>query len=429
MKHKVTTKFFLPIAATILFVMSLASISSALELNRTGGILPVFIATDIYSINGNTVDQARVQDMVNAVVCGITGMARMCDAWENIFPYNSIDSTTKILIKYNPRTPKTSREAVVNAVKVGLTYMKEYTFPEANIMVIGNEGEATTDTTTDTITIVTDTAGGSLKYLVKDPYVECDFIINLSSSWGADSIGCGVDMALAALMDAVVGVDTATTVEDMYPYFTPDIDTAVTIYPALSVLARHETFFQKQILFLTDCITYSATGDSTDLDKGYRIYGTTNLVVSDFQGILFLDSLAGKLSAEETVQGFKVCSLACVWPYDLGVVNPGQMYINNITVPWITSISVPNSISNSPINLFVNTNSARSIFSYNNSGTPADIVIFNLQGKEIWSQRSSENTITWNNSDRHGQKVPSGMYLYEMKIGETKAQGKTAIRR
>ncbi len=422
MKNKVTTKGFLSIGAAILFVMSLASITSALEVSRTGGILPVVIATDSLCITERGVDQAKVQAMVNAAVTEITGMPRMCDAWENIFPYNAIDSSTKILVKYNPRTPTTSREAVVNAVKEGLTYMNDYTFPEANIMIVGDEGAEAADT------IVIDPDSANLKYAVLDKYIECDYIINLNSSWGSD-LGCGVDMALATLMDAVVGID-GTTKEDMYPYLDQVIDTSdtSTLYPALSVLARHETFFQKQILFITDVVTFSATGDTADLQNGYSVYITTNLVVNDYQGVKFLKENGG-LTDENAALGWKVCTLACVAPYDLGVVNEGQMFITNLVAPFSTSISVPNSISISPINLFVNTNPARSIFSYNNSGTPANIVIFNLQGQEIWSRRSSENTIIWNNNDHRGQKVPSGMYLYEMKMGDTRTQGKTAISR
>jgi hypothetical protein len=78
----------------------------------------------------------------------------------------------------------------------------------------------------------------------------------------------------------------------------------------------------------------------------------------------------------------------------------------------------------------VRTNPEHTIFSYTEVyGSKATVTIYDIRGRKIWSQRSSDKSIVWNNTNRAGKKVPSGVYVYQFKTGEIKARGKTTIKR
>ncbi len=150
-------------------------------------MIHIIMAKDSLCFVNDTVDRVRVQGMVNGSIVELTGtIDNLPFAYECIFPV--VTDSTKILIKYNPATPEITKEPMVNALKIGLSYMKNFTFPPENITIVGDEGTANT-----TDTIVIDSAGANLKYVIKDPYVKADYIIYCASAWGTD-IGCGVDM-------------------------------------------------------------------------------------------------------------------------------------------------------------------------------------------------------------------------------------------
>ena len=65
---------------------------------------------------------------------------------------------------------------------------------------------------------------------------------------------------------------------------------------------------------------------------------------------------------------------------------------------------------------------------FNHPGGPAAVTIYDMQGRRVWAARSSERRIVWNYSNLHGRRVSSGMYLYQMRKGDMRVQGKIAVK-
>lgn len=420
------------ITATVIIILSFTLCISASE--RTDGMITIVMAQDYYCYLNGVVDQKRIQDMVNASIIEITQVIDdISFAYECLFPYGGITEGTKIVIKYNPKSPETTRKPMTEALKLGLTYMLDYTFPASNITIVGDSGTAgNTDTILiDTTVIVYDTLGNpidtipglNLKYAIKDVYSDADYIIYCPSAYGTD-IGCGVDMCLSLMLTSIEGLDTAT-VEDMYPLFHD------TISPSLSLLNYHPTFngdFEKVVLYMMDLISYSGTGDSADLQSGYRIYTTTNITVCDWKGMRFLKDSVGAIDSIQEQQALKVCTLSCHPYVDLGVVNEGQMLEVHILPGWVVGVTT-DAIKIFSKNIQVKTNPAHTIFSYpRKTGSDAVITIYDIHGREIWSHRSVEKSIVWNNNNLDGHKVPSGVYIYNLKVGKNKGRGKVTIK-
>ena len=458
------------ISAAIILLLSCVLLSFASD--RNDGMIEIILAKDTTSFVGGVVNQEIVQKMVDASIQEVTGVVDdIAFAYECLFPYGGITDSTQIVIKYNPKTCATTRQPMIEALKTGLGYMLGYTFPADNITLVGDAGEAcradtiiidTTlilyDTTIftfdslgnpdtiivstattifafdslgnpDTIDVPTPTTpsdtliGQNLKYVIKDVYTNADYIIYCPSAWGTD-IGCGVDMCLSLMLSSIAGVDT-TTVEAMYPLFHD------TRSPSLSLLNYHPTFngdYEKVVLYMMDLLSYSGTGDSADLQPGYKIYTTKNITVCDWKGIRFLKDTVAAIDSLHEYQALKVCSLSVV-PIDLGVVNEGQMLEIAIGPPWTVGVITDGDMIHS-YNIQVKTNRANTVFSFPElAGTNAKVTIFDIQGRKIWTQRSSEKKIVWNNSDLRGNRVPCGVYIYQITSGDIKARGKTTIKR
>ena len=468
-KNFLKTKSITVAAIVMLYFAICISASSA----DRDGMITIVMASDYYCYVNGVVNQQRVQDMVNASIVEVTQVIDdISFAYECLFPYGGITEGTKIVIKYNPKSPEVTRKPMTEALKTGLTYMLDYTFPASNITIVGDSGTAgTTDTimvdstvivydttiftfdslgnpdtiivstaTTiyawdsqgnpDTIIVPTPTTpsdtipGQNLKYAIKDVYSDADYIIYCPSAYGTD-IGCGVDMCLSLMLTSIEGLDTATKVEDMYPLFHD------TISPSLSLLNYHPTFngdFEKVVLYMMDLISYSGTGDSADLQPGNKIYTTKNITVCDWKGIRFLKDSVGAIDSIQEQQALKVCSLSCHPYVDLGVVNEGQMLEIHIIPGWTIGVTT-DAIKIFSKNIQVKTNPAHTIFSYpREMGSDAVITIYDIHGREIWSHRSVEKSIVWNNNNLDGYKVPSGVYIYNLKVGKNKGRGRVTIK-
>ena len=71
-----------------------------------------------------------------------------------------------------------------------------------------------------------------------------------------------------------------------------------------------------------------------------------------------------------------------------------------------------------------------------NSRAPARtrVRIFNIQGQEVAAlldapRKTGDYEITWNGRDRRGRPAPSGVYLYEVRVGEKTKSGKMLLLR
>lgn len=400
--------------ATIICMISFSPATSAPKLKN--GMIPIVFGRDSLVIVGGEVDTARVQQMVDSAIIYLTGITDDLPlAYQCIFP--AVFDTTKILIKYNPTTPEFTRKPLCEAIKKGLCRMLNGTFSPSNITIIGDEGTAST-----TDTVIIDTGANTHKFLIKDPYVKADWIIYVPSAWGT-SMGCGVQMCLQLMTSSVEGIGGAT-MNDIASHF---VDT---LFPSLSILNYHPVFNGddgKTCLYILDLLSYSGTGQVTNRKEGYRIYATQNITVCDWKGVRFLYDSVGAITAQQAAQARKVCSLS-VAPIDLGVVNEGQMYEVQFGYNEITSISTVNSISANSIR--VNTNPSFTMFTLpGTSSSRAMISIYDILGREIWSQKSSGKNIVWHNKDANGLQVVSGAYLYQVKAGKTIARGITTIKK
>jgi len=386
-----------------------------------GGLISIIMAKDSSVFVGGVVNQEVMQKMVDQTIEYFTEVIGEDPsiAYEYIFggPGN-ITSSTKILIKYNPKTPETTRKPMIDALKKGLGYMLHYTFPQSNILVVGDEGTASS-----TDTVVVDSLGTNLKYAIKDLYVNTDYIIYCPSAWGT-SAPCGVDMCLNLMTTSIVGVGGAT-LNNLYNFV---FDTT---FPSLSVLNYHPIFNGdngKTVLYMMDLISYSGTGSATDLHPGYKIFATDNITVCDWKGIRFLKDSVNAITDAQALAGRKVCSLS-VYPIDLGVVNEGQMLEVEIGPPWTTGIKKQVN-NNHALQVKVISNQTQTIFRLPKAaGNKAQIAIYDIQGRKVWACTSMENTIIWNNNDLKGKKVSGGIYVYQLTAGGIKARGKTAIKR
>ena len=97
--------------------------------------------------------------------------------------------------------------------------------------------------------------------------------------------------------------------------------------------------------------------------------------------------------------------------------------------PWNVEILSNGNISKEARTVRVKTRPAQTVFDFHReSGAHANLAIYDLQGRKVWSHRSTENRIVWNNEDIHGRKVSSGMYLFQLRLRDIIAQGKLAVK-
>ncbi len=386
-------------------MLSLGQLSSAFGFKKKRASR-VVIAKDEDCIG----DQAKVQDMVDYSIMNLTGETDKGKAYEALFDSN-LTTSSKILIKYNnSRTDKDN--LVLKALVNGLTSMFNGTFPELPSSQL--IGKATGDASNQTFETQNTT------YAIRDIWVDCDYFINMPSAWAMNAPTYpGVTMSLKAMFPVVSG-----TLSRMHSNFTDETD------PPLSVLCAQirDLLGGKQVLVLLDGTTVSPTGDNNSTEEAYSVVASTDMVANNYHGIQILKEVGGFTSANET-QALKVLELAAKDPYNLGTDNPGEMEVIRIGPPWNVEILSNGNISKEARTVRVKTRPAQTVFDFHReSGAHANLAIYDLQGRKVWSHRSTENRIVWNNEDIHGRKVSSGMYLFQLRLRDIIAQGKLAVK-
>ena len=66
------------------------------------------------------------------------------------------------------------------------------------------------------------------------------------------------------------------------------------------------------------------------------------------------------------------------------------------------------------------------------TGIPIDSAIFDINGSKIAGisiHPTDDHWLTWNGTDEGGQRVPSGIYIYKIKIGKNMATGTIVVAR
>ncbi len=276
------------------------------------------------------------------------------------------------------------------------------TFPSSNVVKVGHQTESG-PATSESFQI------GSETHTIGQRWVDCDYYINLPSAWNISQTG--VTMALKGMMPVVTGGLTY-----MHSLFTSETT------PPLSILCSQPMLKEKQVLVLLDAICICPT--SNTVKEGYKILASTDMVAADYQGTLLLKEEG--LTTENETKALKVCELAAKAPYNLGTDDPGNMEVINIGPPWTTEIIASGNTKISAKDFLIKTQPSGTVFNY--PGQRATVEIFDMQGRKVWIGRSSENRITWNNVNMNGSNVTAGMYLYQLKVGEIRAQGRIAVR-
>ena len=389
-------------------MLSLGPLSSAFG-SKKDRVSRVVIAKDEECYQGS-VDQAKVQDMVDHAIMTLTGVSDKVGAYEALFTDGNLSTSSKILVKYNNSRPATTRGPVMTALKSGLTSMLNGQFPMSNITEVGR-GSDNPDLSNQSFNI------GSREYTIRQIWVDCDYFINMPSAWAISYTG--VTLSLKGMMPAV---DCSQGLGGMHDNFTSSSS------PALSLLNSQTVFPGKQVLVLLDAISTSPTGENNSgLVNSYSVVASTDMVANDYQGLLILKENGLSSSNENTA--LSVLSLAAAAPYNLGTDDPATMEVLRISPPWSTELITSGDIQIHTHDIQIKSLPSHTIFEYpRQSGSHANLVIFDLQGRKIRLRRSSENSIVWNNDDIHGHKVSSGMYLYQLRVGDIIAQGKIALK-
>lgn len=390
-------------------VMSYAPLSAALKTPKEKS--KVVIATDEKCFTWpKTVDKPRIQDMIDHTVMTITGVFDKSKAYEALFP-EPVTSSTKILIHYNQMKPKTTYVPVQNAIKKGLTSMLDNTFPADNIRIVDREGVANTN---EKVTITS-----SLEFTIKDIWVECDYFINCPICWAINPDIGGITMTFKGMITSVGGPDWGK-----FHNYTINTDT-----PWMPILNSHPLFRKKQVLCIVDAITYSLKITNTGSADGatHKIIASKDMVATDYTGLQLL--IEKGLPAVNITCAETILDYAANDPYNIGTNDPNNMEVINISPPWTTQIITPGDKTTDKVDINVQTNPAHTIFNQiKASGDRKIVSIYNARGKRIWSHRSSENRILWENNDSNGNKVSSGMYLYRVEIGDIITQGKILVK-
>ncbi len=65
------------------------------------------------------------------------------------------------------------------------------------------------------------------------------------------------------------------------------------------------------------------------------------------------------------------------------------------------------------------------------SGLPIETSILDIHGARVadMDMNSNETSLTWNGKDDTGRNVPSGVYIYSIKIGKNQATGTVVVAR
>lgn len=412
MKKKCNRRDFIKsssLSAAGLSMLSYPPLAKAISPSRDKSTVVVCKDEECIEWPSQNIDQDRVQDMVDHTIMTLMGESDRSKAYEKLFPQKPTTST-KVLIHYNTMKPRNTRQAVTGALKKGLGSMLGNTFPEENVRIIDREGSANTS---EKVKITP-----SLQYTIKDLWVEYDYFINCPHCWAMTSSLGGVTMNLKGMITSVGG----QRLDRFHSHTVSDT-------PWMPILNSHPVFRNKQILCLINAITYSIkTANSGVPDAAtYTLFGSKDMVASEYMGLQLLKEKNLPQSNQNTAN--RVLELAAGEPYNLGTNDPNNMNIVNISPPWNTQIITSGHKTAHTPQIRVERSAVATKFVHlkaNNSNKT--IVVYSVRGRKIWAKQSSENMLVWNNCDNRGSRVTSGMYIYEIRIGDVFERGTVSVK-
>jgi hypothetical protein len=363
----------------------------------------VVITKDPLCYANNTVNQTKLQDMMDHTIMELTGVMDKVKAYEALFPV--LTTKTKIAIKYNQARADITRTKVINALKQGLTSMLNGTFPASNITLVGDDGG--TGGTSEGFKI------GSNSYNVKTTYANCDYFINLPTSCAVD-VNAGVSLSFKAMVVATAGA----SISSMHGYFQSSTT------PVLSLICSQPTLRKKQALVLQDAISITAVGNQ--VAAGNTLIASKDMVAADYQGIMLMKATG--LNATNASNGLVVCQLAAAAPYSIGTNVEANMDVRHLSPPYSTRILS----SGTPLSYIpeveVKTGRSSTVFNFRyGENRRAILSVFAMNGARVWSEQGRAPGITWAHTDGYGKKVLAGTYLFTLQIGEITARGTVTI--
>ncbi len=371
----------------------------------------VVIAKDTECITDSSgnVDEERIQDMVDHAIIALTGINNTSKAYENLFS-EPVTSSTTIAIKKNSISGKTSKSypVVLNALKKGLAKMLDGTFPEDNVIITtGKDG--TTSPTNPSFYI-----DDKYEYIIKDIWVQSDWIIDVPVCW-ANNTRFGVTLSLKNMMSALGGSDLSNICERSE---NPKV--------SIIVLNSQPTFKEKRILTLIDAVMgRSASGPGGSCDyKAHSVIASRDTLAADYCGIQILSNF--ELSTSLKNIGLETLEIAANDPYNIGTADPDLMDIVEVEAPWDpTGIKSGGTKQKSAPGVTTKTSGSQVAFTLRNvKGTPVELSLFDLQGREIWTFNGAyANTIVWQGRDQKGNVVSNGSYVYRLKSGGQEVSG------
>lgn len=410
MSESLSRRKFLKVssAAVGAAAVSVSPISATVS-PKTSRASKVVICTDELAYANGTLNKEIIQSMVDSVIMELTGVSKLPDAYEALFP--GLSSTSKIAIKRNSVSAGGSNrtwQTVYDAFENGLTSMLGGNYEKSNITmtVAGNASNSNPSFTV-----------GSRTYRINDPFNEADYIVNFPVCW-AHGTGHGVTMGLKNMMSAVNG---GSNLSGLHNYATSSSE------PWMSILNSQPTFKDKQVLVIMDCLSARSNGGpgGTANLRPCKILASRDIVAADYQGMLILKD--NGLSSSRVTNAEKVFELAAQSPYNLGTDDPTEMEVVEIGISDInTEFNALQANTTITVRQNVAKNEVQFIFDHSNE--PVSLSIFNTAGKDIWSvTMNTTRNIVWNRTDYSGRRVVRGNYVYVLRYGNHLAKGKCNI--
>lgn len=361
-------------------------------------------------------DQDKINDMVDYAIKELTEADTIPEAYEALFP-EPVTTSTTIAIKQNSVSAGSSNQTwryVRDALKNGLTKMLNGTFPESNIKV---ETSGTTNSSNPSFQI------GNRTFGFRNPWVEADYIINSPVCWThGGTYGC--TLSLKNMMSSCSSHGNFH-----------DFDNSYSSNPWQAILSSQPTAKNKQVLVLMDAISARSSnggpGGSANVTP-CCVVASKDMVAADYQGIMILKE--NGLSSSLESAALSKLAYAAQSPYNLGTDNPDDMEVIEIEPPWDPVVIGPaqnKTKLSSQVKVIKNSANSKVTFQFPLfSKQKAELSIFDVQGKSVWSsQLTGKSKIIWLARNYEGKNVPNGMYVYNLKIGARTASGKVEIRR
>ncbi len=361
----------------------------------------------ITDTSGN-VDEERIQNMVDYAIINLTGINNKSKAYEALFP-EPVTSSTTIAVKKNGISGKTSKSynVVLNCLKKGLSSMLDGTFPEDNVTITIGRGSVTASNPSFYI-------DNKYKYVFQDIWVQSDWIIDAPVCW-ANTPPFGVTLSLKNMMSTVGESQLSnmcTKAQD----------------PWQQILNSQPLLKEKRILTIIDAIMgRSRNGPGMECDyEAHSVIAAKDTLAADYCGIQILSNFQLSSSLKET--GLEHLALAAGPPYNIGTADPDLIEIIEKKPPWDPTEIKAAQDKKSAANITVVTTSTDSKVIFKLSalqGNYAELSIFDLQGKKIWTYKGiNKANITWTGKDYKGKAVAQGSYVYRLKAGKREVSGK-----